>query len=137
MIDIFSQSSIPVVSQSIFFAQARHNVLAGNLANMDTPGYRIRDLNVDEFQDRLKEAIEVRDRKPESVSENSPGKQTTDNAMQKVKDATRDILYHDKSDLSLEKQVLEISKNRGYHNTAIAILTSQYRLLNIAISERV
>ena len=136
MIDLFASTTVPVLEQSLQFAQARHQVLAGNIANMDTPGYKIRDLSVDEFQSRLKEAIEARDRTTQSLSENS-SIQERDSAMRKVKEATKDILYHDKSDLSLEKQVLQISKNEGMHNMAIAILTSQFRTLNVAISERV
>lgn len=136
MIDFFANTTVPVLEQSLQFAQARHQVLAGNIANMDTPGYKIRDLNVDEFQTRLKEAIEVRDRTVRSLSENS-SLQDRDSAMRRVEEATRDILYHDKSDLSLEKQVLQLAKNEGMHNLAIAILTSQYKTLNVAITERV
>ncbi len=57
---IFQSSVIPVLEQAVNFGQARHNVLAGNIANIDTPGYRARDLSTAVFQDRLKEAIETR-----------------------------------------------------------------------------
>ncbi len=40
------------------FAQRRHAILAGNVANMSTPGYKTRDLSVDDFQTNLKKAIE-------------------------------------------------------------------------------
>ena len=32
------------------FTEARHSVLAGNVANLDTPGYKTRDLSVETFQ---------------------------------------------------------------------------------------
>ena len=54
---LFQATTIPVVEQAVNFSQARHNVLAGNVANIDTPGYRARDLSVEVFQQRLKEAI--------------------------------------------------------------------------------
>src|SRR3954452_8922749 len=62
---LFSASVIPVVEQAVKFGQARHNVLAGNIANIDTPGYRARDLSVEVFQPRLQEAIQVKN-SPES-----------------------------------------------------------------------
>ena len=134
--DIFNASSIPVLEQAVTFAQARHNVLAGNIANMDTPGYRVRDLSVDEFQTRLKEAIENRDRVRNPVSA-AEILQRPDHDLKQVKDSMKSILYHDESDVSLEKQVLEISKNQSMHNMAIAIMSNQFQLLNAAIRERV
>ena len=53
---LFDNTTIPILQEVASFAQARHHVLAGNIANVDTPGYRVRDLSVDTFQERLKEA---------------------------------------------------------------------------------
>ena len=52
---MFESTTIPLLQEVVNFAQARHGVLVGNMANLDTPGYRTRDLSVDVFQDRLKE----------------------------------------------------------------------------------
>jgi len=57
---LFDSSTIPVLEQVVNFTQARHGILAGNIANLDTPGYKTRDLSPVEFQNRLKEAIETR-----------------------------------------------------------------------------
>lgn len=54
---LFNNTTIPVLQEVLSFSEARHNVLAGNVANADTPGYLVRDLSVDTFQERLKEAI--------------------------------------------------------------------------------
>ena len=50
---LFNGTTIPVLEQVVNFAQARHEVLAGNVANIDTPGYRMQDLNPTVFQTRL------------------------------------------------------------------------------------
>lgn len=55
--------------------------------------------------------------------------------MQLVRDTTRDILFHDGSDVGMEQQVLEISKNQYLHNMAITIMGTQFRMLQTAISE--
>jgi flagellar basal body rod protein FlgB len=55
----------------------------------------------------------------------------------KVDDSMKSILYHDDSDVSLERQVNEIVKNQQQHNLAITIMASQFRLLRAAITERV
>jgi flagellar basal-body rod protein FlgB len=133
---LFESTSIPVLQEVIGFAQARHEVLASNVANVNTPGYRVRDLSVDTFQQRLREAIDLQ---YETGAPLSPGATSLrqDAAMQKVRDSAHDILYHDGTDLGMEQQVLEISKNQYMHNMAISIMGTQFRMLQTAISERV
>ncbi|MCA9121270.1 MAG: flagellar basal body rod protein FlgB [Planctomycetaceae bacterium] len=134
--NIFQSTTIPVLQEVIGFAQARHEVLAGNVANVDTPGYRLRDLSVETFQQRLREAIDLQEEAGVALS---PGEinQHRDKQMQLVRDTTRDILFHDGSDVGMEQQVLEISKNQYLHNMAITIMGTQFRMLQTAISERV
>ncbi len=133
---IIQSSSIPVLEQVVNFSQARHTVLAGNLANLHTPGYRVRDLSVGDFQSRLKEAIDARDQ-PASVQ--SPGETDcrTRPLMSDVAKDSKSILYHDDSNIAVEQQVTEMVKNQMQHNMALAIMASQFRLLQTAISERI
>ena len=132
---IFQSSSIPVLEQMVNFAQARHTVLAGNIANLDTPGYKVRDLSVEDFQSRMKAAIENRHR---SQVARSPGHMVSqsDTSLAEVSKNPKNILYHDESNVSVEHQVSEMVKNQMQHNLALTIMTSQFRLLETAISER-
>lgn len=138
---MLSQGTLPVLEQAVNFAQARHGVLAGNIANIDTPGYKTRDLSPDLFQASLRRAIEKRDLQP--TQELSPGvvspRDRSDQleAFDEVKQSTKHILYHDQSDVSLESQVTELAKNQGMHNMAISLLTHQFHLLEAAVTERV
>ena len=145
--NLFSSTAIPALEQVVGFAQARHHVLAGNIANLDTPGYRVRDLSVEDFQNRLREAIRARDRPPPASAAGqfvSPGdpaylqKPTPegDVKMAEVSRNPKSILYHDDSNVGIEHQVTEMVKNQMLHNLALTIMTSQFRLLEAAISER-
>src|SRR5690606_1061657 len=58
---LFSGSTIPVLEQVASFTESRHSILAGNLANLDTPGYKVRDLSEKGFQARLRAALSARD----------------------------------------------------------------------------
>jgi flagellar basal-body rod protein FlgB len=60
-----------------------------------------------------------------------------DAAMRRVRESMKSILFHDDSNVGIEQQVLEISKNHFMHNTAISVMSSQFRMLQAAISERV
>ncbi len=135
---LIESTAIPVLEQSVQFAQARHTVLAGNIANLDTPGYRMRDLPVEEFQTELKEAIAAR-RQPATTG--SPGEQgflgRSQRPLAKVGENVRTMLRHDDNNTGVEYQVSEMVKNQMQHNLALAIMTDQFELLQTAISERV
>jgi flagellar basal-body rod protein FlgB len=166
---IFRSTTIPVLEQLVQFTQARHEVLAGNIANLGTPGYAARDLSVADFQVRLQDAIEARRQPPGAMPTLAPGAMPTlavgmsgaspgqpgampgamptlavgtsgaeqpDPVAEVAKDP-RSILFHDQSDNAAELQVTEMVKNQLQHNTAMAILGSQFRLLQTVISERV
>jgi flagellar basal-body rod protein FlgB len=134
---IYQVVSNPVLEQAVNFTEARHNVLAGNIANNDTPGYQARDLSTASFQQRLKEAIEARDT-PESE-----GSDTYDDKSSTISDpatnmvgAFETILRHDDGNVSLEQQVAELTKNQMQYSTALALLTSQIHSLEAAIKEQ-
>ena len=143
---MFGNSTIPILEQVVQFTQARHGVLAGNLANMDTPGYRTADLSPERFQSKLQEAIDARsDRSNRARDERYAGITSSMSSpfaadvdeFGEVKETMRSILHHDHNDVGLEKQVTEMAKNQAEHNLALTLLTSQMRLLQTAITERV
>lgn len=132
---LFDSTSVPVLEQVVNFTQRRHDILAGNIANLDTPGYRVRDLSPERFQARLKSAIDEQASRHSSHS--FSGVATSHgNPIDEVDDNFQRMLYHDDSNVALEEQVREIGKNQTQHNTAIAVMVSQFRLLQAAITER-
>jgi flagellar basal-body rod protein FlgB len=144
--DIFGSTTIPVLQQVVAFTEARHGVLAGNVANLDTPGYKTRDLSPALFQEKLREAIDERDR-PVSLN---PGSQSLGypsggsvsserrsvDSLRDVADSMKSILYHDESDVAIEKQITEVAKNQSRHNLALGLMISQFQLIEAAVSER-
>jgi flagellar basal-body rod protein FlgB len=133
---VFSSTNIPVLGEVLNFAQARHGVLAGNIANVNTPGYRTRDLSQTAFQESLKEAIDIARTSGRPLSPGLASSQEGD-PLRSVRASLQNILYHDDTNLDLEKQVAEITKNQLLHNFALTVMTDQFALLESAISERV
>jgi flagellar basal-body rod protein FlgB len=137
--NLFQSTTIPVLEEVVNFAQARQTVLAGNIANFDVPGYQARDLSVEDFQNRLRKALEERDQ-PTSVQ--SPGQIEGPEAgrrplVAEVAKGSDVILRHDGGKVGMEHEVSEMVKNQLQHNLAMSILASQYRLLQTAISGKV
>jgi flagellar basal-body rod protein FlgB len=144
---LLNSTTIPLLEQVVNFTEARHGVLAGNIANMDTPGYHTRDLSTEKFQANLKDAVAAQhapasatsstDKYGSLPSYGGPAANSSLDPYRNVKDSLKDILYHDNSDVSMEQQVNEIVKNQTEHNMAIDIMAAQLRLLRAAVTERV
>jgi flagellar basal-body rod protein FlgB len=137
--NLFDSTTIPVLQEVVNFSQARHTVLAGNIANMDTPGYKVRDLSVDDFQSRLQQAIETRHEPPSSSEGLSPGEIPFGGAdpLAEVAKNSKTIMHHDQNNVGIEHQVTEMVKNQMQHNLALSIMVQQFHLLETAISEKV
>lgn len=152
---LFQATPIPTLQWVLRFTQARHHVLAGNVANIDTPGYQVRDLPVDEFQAFLRDFAARRQRglvgyhapalSPGDLAYlehrhgpiRSPGQSPQRLLEARVVDPSPSVILHDLTNSSLEQQVTEMVKNHMLHNTAVAILTAQLRQLQTAIAEHV
>ncbi len=140
---MLQNTTLPMLEQVVNFAESRHGVLAGNIANIDTPGYKTRDLSLEKFEESLKSALTHQRTTPAPfvspglTAVRGPQNKTVDEAWRDVRESTKHVLYHDKSDVSLESQVTEIAKNQGMHNMAISLMSNQFRMLQAAISERI
>jgi len=142
MFRLFNSTTIPALQQTVMFTERRHELLASNIANLDTPDYMSKDLPVDRFRAELADAIEQsKHPSPGHVS----GSRSTDmfgKAVQRddiasgPRDSMEPIVFHDGSDVSLERQVTEIAKNQGLHNLAVATMRNQFAMLRAAITER-
>jgi flagellar basal-body rod protein FlgB len=137
--NLFDSTTIPVLQEVVNFSQARHTVLAGNIANMDTPGYKVRDISTEDFQSRLQQAIETRHQSPSSAEGLSPGEIGLRGAepLAEVAKNSNTILHHDQSNVGIEQQVTEMVKNQMQHNLALSVMVQQFHLLETAISEKV
>ncbi|MEM6690374.1 MAG: flagellar basal body rod protein FlgB [Planctomycetota bacterium] len=127
---LFRNTPLAALEHTAVFSQKRHELLAGNLANMDTPGYRSRDLSQSDFEDALAESIKAQN-SPTSIS---PSQRMF--ASDGPRKASEQVIFHDNSDVSLETQVTEIAKNQHLHGLAITTMRSQFSLLQAAITER-
>ena len=156
---MIESSTVPVLTEVIRFTRARHAVLAGNVVNLDTPGYKVQDLSLETFQHELRAAME-RSLAPAEIADprelsspgmlgldpslrsalRSGGEESAAKAIDPIRDVRRSeayLLRHDDSNVTLEQQTAAISKNQGLYNMAITLLGSQFRLLQTAITERV
>ncbi len=141
---MFDQGLIPVLEKIVSFTEARHHVIANNIANVDTPNSRRRDLPVSEFQNALVKSIEYR----RATNPRKFAFLETDNVMANelggiaarvvtAAPSPLDILRHDNNNVSIDREMAELAKNTLLHNGMVQILAKEFLMLRTAISERI
>lgn len=163
---IIGSTTIPLLEQMARFGERRQEVLAGNLANIDTPGYRMRDLPVEKFHEALRQAVASGRSQhgdnslPLSASQSSrapiPGGAATpyqpskvpapplpaaelfpDSLFQAVESPPQNLTFQDANNRSIEVQSMQMVRNAMLQQYAVEVMNSQLRMLEVAISESV
>ncbi|MBI3099739.1 MAG: flagellar basal body rod protein FlgB [Planctomycetes bacterium] len=139
---LFNKGSIPILDRGISFAARRHQVLVHNIANSDTPFYKVRDLPVDEFHKLLRRSIEERDRRPVPVFRFEGSSRILPTSLggvaaRPLEPGRQGILKHDENTFRVETEMAKLAQNTGMYNTLTQILGHQYDLIQSAIRERV
>jgi len=139
---LLNRGSMPVLQQVMSFTEARQEVLVNNITNFDTVGYKMKDLSPAEFGQALDQAIECRNqggvaarlqmRSTKNLSWDSQGRLTAKPA--EIENSN--ILFHDRNNRFVEKQMAAMSQNAMLHNMAAELLRNQYQMLEMAIRGR-
>jgi flagellar basal-body rod protein FlgB len=143
---LLSTPSLDLLEQAAVFGERRHEVLAGNIANISTPTYRMRDLPVREFEQALKAAVARQQSPPSTSTSDTPAAKTQPSSriddlfperMFQPSEADPDTLtFQDANNRSLETQVMEMTKNSMMQNFALHLIRFQMNSLQSVISER-
>lgn len=96
---------------------ARHRVIVSNLANIDTPRYRTRDLDFRSEMERTGQEF--------SYVRNSPWAREVTGLMQRP----------DGNNVSVERESLLLAETQLRFQTGIALLRSEFRRVAMAINE--
>lgn len=137
---LFPKESLTrLLERAAIFGERRHNVLVGNVANIDTPMYKTRDLDTDGFQTALNAAIQARRSPPPEVDLSAhpylaPPSENMLNDPLLAK--PRDITFQDGNNRSVEHEMAELSKNLLRQTLLLQIMSVQYSQLEAVITER-
>jgi flagellar basal-body rod protein FlgB len=127
---LINQTNAPLVEKVLGFASARHKLIAENIANIDTPGYRQKDLSQAKFFAMLRERAAER----RSVG---PGSLGYDGLNVDVENPKAGILFHDQNNRSMEQLASDQAKNGLLYTMAIELLKKQFSAMEMALRERV
>lgn len=125
--------TIQLLERTLDLRSARQRVIASNLANEETPGYRASELN---FMDQLRSAHQGR--LPVVLAATQPrhfglhGAQGVQAITGKLNEVPAGDLPLDANSVNLELEMAKLSDNAMQYNTAATILAKKFHgLLNV------
>ena len=114
---------IEALRQAGAFSVRRNEMLAENVANADTPGFKAHDLS---FAHELDLARMVRSRPDAKLGPLDV----------RVVDVPDGVAKLDGNDVDIDKQMTRMSQNTIYHNVVVHLLNARFNALKSAIHGR-
>ena len=116
------------LEQVVHYTSERHKVLASNIANGDTPGYKAKDIDFKKaFHEEMLNVMKTDKRHLEL---NSPAK------AQKVPEPRELQPWEDKNDVELDVEVAKMTENSLLYETSVQFITNKFRTYKQAIQGR-
>jgi len=134
---LFGQS-INLMSKALDLRVRKHSYMASNLANMDTPGYQVKDL---EFQKVLQDALpDSSTRMP--LRRTHPKHIPAQNVEKAYEAARKNVVYsvYGKDDngddvLDIDLEMSKLAKNHLMYNATVQMLAKAFAGIKYAITE--
>jgi flagellar basal-body rod protein FlgB len=130
--------SMDVMGKSLALRQGRHGMITTNLANQDTPGYRVRDVK---FEKIMAEAVSgLEDRLGlEYTHVNHMPNPGMDGAYRAAQRNVKFSIYgtdeKGQDMVDIDQEMTKLSKNQLIYNATVQMLAKEFELLKYAISE--
>lgn len=137
--------------------EVRHKELVNNIANMDTPYYKAKDINTGEFRELLGKAVtkrrsespwhfqmgsgrDVEGRKSldpfhmKSIEQLKDGHVSTGYRVTKRQDDT--VMRHDQNNVTPEGELARLGKNSSLHRAFVTLARDNFRMIEYALRMR-
>lgn len=155
---LFGKSSIPVSAEVIRMTEVRHKEIVNNIANMDTPYYKARDINVKEFKGLLDKAIQKRKESHPwhfsmqsgrdvqakksplnyhmtNIGDLKEGHVSTGFRRMRRQDDT--LMRHDQNNITPEGEMARLGKNAALHKAFVTLAKDNFAIIETALRMRV
>lgn len=135
--NLTNRGTTPTLINTLTFTEARLKTIADNIANVHTPGYRAKHLDVGSFQAALRKAIDTKGSDPKKpfVVESRQAKSMPGGGLKVTpsEQPVRNVLFHDGTNLSIEREMAELAETGMNHELATTLLNGNFEGLRKAI----
>lgn len=139
--ETLGNGAIPLLEKTLAFAEARQRMLATNIANVTTPGYHAKQLDVAAFQKALNEASRRRSESGGAFNLESTREFRVDNLglleVTPSETPAENVLFQDGTNASIEQQMSQLAQNAMLNQVSAELLKGYFDGLGKAIRGRV
>ncbi len=137
---ITNAGALPALEATFRFAGARQRLIASDIANIDTPDYRTRDVDPKGFQRALGEAIDRRRARgsvgPLVTTETREVRFARDGRLElNPKSGRGNVLFQDRNNRDLERLMQDLVENMGVYRIAADLIKHRMDTIQGAIRE--
>lgn len=142
--DIANSGPLPVLAEVMTFAAQRQQLIAHNIANMETPDFVPLDVSTSGFQKNLAEAVKRRREATGNETGQLDVKETRELARDgsgslvlRPRTSSGNVLFHDRNNRDLERMMQSLAENTTVFRVASDLLRTHVGMLRNAMAERV
>lgn len=128
--DVSDRAIMAALGRHLTVAVARQATAASNLANLDTPGYRTRDVSFDAALDE-----QLRTASPLAVTAASHLPGVVDAAAASEREVDGLPIRRDGNNVQLDRELLHMTRASADFSAAQTALAAKFRLVRYAINE--
>lgn len=135
---IFSSSTIPLLNKAMDVASFRDTVIADNIANVDTPNYKRREVI---FEEKLKKVLDGQTNRGKLIINNPrhiqiEGGAGWEDGQPEIIQVNDESYRNDGNNVDIDAEMAKRTKNELYYDTAAQCMTQEIKLLRLAITGR-
>ncbi len=133
MNDKIFDSTIGALNTSLNLRQMNQNIIASNIANADTPGYKAKQL---EFERAFRDALGVGNGLTMARTDEkhiAPFK--TDPVNPEIYDEVGDVYSLDRNTVDRAEEMAKMAENQQMYNTSVELMRKKLGMLKYAVSE--
>ncbi len=135
-VNLFNGGATPALISTLTFNESRLAMIAENIANATTPGYRAKQLDPHAFQASLRKALDRRSGAADAFVVEGPQAKTNTHGYLEVTPDIKPVdnaLFHDGTNLSLEREMSDLAETAMTHELVSELLSGNFSSLRKAI----
>ena len=136
--NLTDRGATPALVKTLAYNEARMRMIAENVANYDTPGYKAKRLDPKVFQQALGDALKRRGsdpHKPFVIGETDQFATRSDGTLRvtPTDEPVENVLFHDGTNVSIERQMADLAETTMVHEMVASLFRERMDGLRKAI----
>lgn len=128
--ELFSRPLFPMMEQTLRQSSIKQKVIAQNIANYDTPGYKSKDVV---FKNELNHALQSQEMKAKRTHLKHVDFKYGNSLSTIITKSNHLMMNNNGNNVDIDKETTDMAKNQLYYNSVIEGLNSEFQKLKLVV----